>query len=99
MSVYSWGVLAGLFLMISGSLKLLTGEDSVYWGIPVPAWSGWFFLPAGIAIAITSFRSLRRSDAAPKRFTEEEIAQAEAELDAMYLRETGEMPSKPEEEQ
>ncbi len=38
---------------------------------------------------------IRRRDLQPKTYTEEEDARAEAEMDAWYLREHGELPEKP----
>ena len=97
MSIHWWGIVAGFCLLYSGTMKIITGMDGEYWGVPVPAWTGWIFLPLGVTIFSLSFRALRRGEGKnnPKAYTAEEAARAEAALDAMYLREHGAPPEKP----
>ena len=95
MSMHWGGIFAGVLLFLSGTYDLLTGEGGTYWGFPVPYWVGWMFLPTGIILFVSSFRALRRGDGKSPIYTEEDAKKAEAELDAMYLRNHGEPPEKP----
>jgi len=87
--------------MVGSSLYgLIFIEEGFMWrGTFVPVWTEWLMLPLGLLITTLAILSIRRGEAKPKPYTDEEIAQAEAELDAMYLRETGEEPKKPEKDQ
>ena len=92
-----WGIIAGILLSFLGAQKIITGKPGIYWGgVPIPAWTGWFQLPAGIALLFLAIRGLRRDKNAPKPIIniDEEAKRAEAELDAMYLREHGKLPEK-----
>ena len=87
-----WGFLGGSIPFLSGLWKIVTGEGGDYWGVPVPYWVGWVFMPAGALWMIVSLRG--RIVVEPRPYTEEDAQKAEAELDAMYLRDYGEPPEK-----
>ena len=89
------GLILGVILASSGMMKLITNEPGYAWGVfPVPAWTGWLLIPIGVIIFILSFRALRRKPRRPPSFTEEDARKAEAEMDAMYFKEHGELPEK-----
>ena len=95
---YWWGILLGALASLLGAHKLVTGEPGLYWGdVPIPAWTGWIQLPFGIWVLFLSIRALRRNRNTPEPPVDidEDAARAEAELDAMYLREHGKLPEKP----
>ena len=85
----------GIMLTVDGAYFTITGRGSSYWGFPVAYWVRWSFLLMGIIICMLSIRALRRGEGKPKKYTEEDATRAEAELDAMYLRDHGELPEKP----
>ena len=89
----------GLMFSFLGSYGILTGK--LYLSkenIPIPAWTGWVQLPFGIWVLFLSIRAWWRnqknpdSESARNVTLDEEASRAEAELDAMYLREHGEPP-------
>ena len=93
-----WLIFAVGCLLTGGSIYgLLTIDDGFEWrGVYIPIWTDWFLLFCGILILILSIRAIRRGEGKPKVYTTEDAARAEAEMDAMYLREHGEPPEKPE---
>ena len=97
-SMSHWlGVLFGVGFSFLGAHKILTGEPGIRWGIPIPAWTGWVQLPVGIWALVVFTRALwrDRNKVEPVVNLDEEAARAEADLDAMYLRDHGELPEKP----
>ena len=95
-----WSLAFGCIATVSSLCGLLFIDDGFMWrGVFIPIWTDWLVLLLGIIITVLSILSIRRGETKPKPYTDEEIAQAEADLDAMYLRETGELPKKPEKEQ
>lgn len=95
-----WGLALGCATLFSSIFGLVyLGEGYTWRGGFVSRWTLWLLLPAGALITVLSILSIWRGEAKPKPYTDEEIAQAEADLDALYLRETGELPKKPEKEQ
>ena len=94
------GTILGALLLFSGVTKVVFKEEGAAWGLfPVPVWTGWLFLAVGAFVMTLSIRSICRSKSNTKSYTDEDIAQAEAELNAMYLHETGELPKKPKKEE
>ena len=98
---WGWISLGALFSFF-GAREILTGESYLYHGdVIIHAWYGWVELHAGIWILFLSIRALWRnkknpeSESARNLTLDEEAAHAEAQLDAMYLREHGEPPQKP----
>jgi len=95
-----WGILLGVLASLLGAHKLLTGEPGLYWGnVPIPAWVGWVQLPFGLWVLFLSIRALKRNWHTPEPppppvNIDEEAAKAEAEMDAMYVRDHGELPDK-----
>ena len=91
------GTILGVLFSYLGTHKILTGEPGNYHGLPIPAWVGWIQLPAGLWVLFFSIRALKRDWHIPKPPVniDEEAARAEAEMDAMYLREHGTPPEKP----
>ena len=90
----------GLALSFVGFFMLLYGEEGFYWrGGFISPWISWFLLPIGIIITILSLRSFQQQGSQSKTYSDEEVAQSEAEMDAMYFREHGEMPQKPTKEE
>lgn len=89
-------LIGGVLLVISGSLTLLYG-DRPWRGTIIPAWTAWPEIFLGVIVCALAIRNLRRRKPPKKQppLTDEEIALAEAELDALYLREHGELPQKP----
>lgn len=87
----------GVLASLSGARQILTGEPGIRGGVEIPVWAGWIELPFGIWVLFLSIRALRRNRniPAPPVNIDEEAARAEAELDAMYLREHGKLPEKP----
>ena len=97
-SMGQWGWLfVGAVFSFFGAHKVLTGEPGIYWDVPIPAWTGWIELPVGLWVLFVSIRALRRNRNKPEPVVniDEDAARAEAELDAMYLREHGKLPEKP----
>jgi len=93
------GILIGVIFSYIGAYKLLTGEPGDYHGLPIPVWVGWFQLPLGLWALFLSIRALRRNWHTPEPppppvNIDEEAAKAEAEMDAMYVRDHGELPDK-----
>ena len=99
MSIYWWSLLAGILLVLSGAMKLLTGESGLYWGVAVPAWGGFIFLPVGIIFTVMSIRALRRGEGKAPKYSDEDVTRAKAELDRLYLREHGRPPEPPKSEE
>ena len=94
-----FGVFVGVVLSYLGALKILTGEPGYYRGHSIPAWIGWVQLPFGLWFLFLSIRALKRNWHTPKPppppvNIDEEAAKAEAEMDAMYVRDHGELPDK-----
>ena len=93
MNTYWWGIVASILLIISGLIDVITGKEGSYWGFPVPAWSGWIFLPIGIIIFAFCIRALRRGEGTSRPYSDEDAARAKEELDHMYLKEHGSLPN------
>ena len=93
-SAWLWLILG--CMITGGSLYGLTmTENGLGWrGVPVPLWAHWLLLICGIALLALSIRALLQGKGKHEPFTDEDAARAEAELDAMYLREHGELPDK-----
>ena len=96
---YWWGVFIGVGLSFLGAHTILTGESGTRWGVAIPSWTGWVQLPVGIWVLFVSIRALWRDRNKVEPVVvvnlDEEAARAEADLDAMYLRDHGELPEKP----
>ena len=94
----SWwcGILLGVLASFSGARQLLTGEPGFRGGLEIPAWTGWVQLPFGLWVLFLSIRALKRNWHTPEPPVnlDEEAAKAEAEMDAMYVRDHGELPDK-----
>lgn len=99
MKGYGGYLIVGLLFFLLGIEKIITGTGGLYWGVRIPAWTGWVQLPVGIVFLVVSIRVLWRNrnepKPLPKIYTDEDAAKAEAEMDALYLREHGELPEKP----
>lgn len=89
-------LVGGILLVISGSLTLLSG-DRPWRGTIIPAWTAWPEILLGVIACALAIWNLRRQKGRPKQpaYTDEDIAHAEADLDAMYLQEHGKLPEKP----
>ena len=97
---FAWGYfILGLIIILS-SLGLLLNGPRVWRASVIPEWNGWPGLVLGCAICIIALRTIRRNKNNPKPFTysDEDVTKAKAELDAIYLREHGELPQKPKPE-
>jgi len=99
------GLFCGSLLIGISAYNLLTikGDGYMSWkGVYVPVWENWFLLLAGIVIIAPSLYDLMRGKDKPEScaetYTDKETAQAEAEMDAMYFRQYGELPEKPKPE-
>ena len=93
------GIIAGVAFSYLGAHKIITGEPGgFWWGGSIPAWTGWVQLPLGLLLLFVSIRALWRYKPTPKPPVniDEEAARAEAAMDAMYLRDHGKAPEKPE---
>ena len=86
--------LCGIILIVD-SLLLLAYGDSVWRGTLIPAWTGWPGLFLGVLLIIVYFRFLRGVKEKPRTYTDEDAQKAEAEMDAMYVRDHGRLPEKP----
>ena len=89
----------GCLITGGSAYGLLTIDDGYYrHGVYVPIWGNWLLLPVGLIIMIIAIRAILRGEAKPIPYSDEELAKAKAELDALYLREHGELPQKPKPE-
>ena len=89
-------LIGGILLVISGLLTLEAG-DHMWRDTIVPGWTAWPKIILGLAVCGLSLWNLRRNKDHLKRpacTTDEEAAKAEAEMDAMYVRDHGELPDK-----
>jgi len=99
-----WGSLIVGCIFIAGSLYgWSVGIGAFGKGGPSPPiWTNWIFLFSGIGITAYSIYGFILRKEKPEVHTEtctdEEVAKAEAEMDAMYLRQYGELPEKPKPE-
>ena len=96
MNIHWGGVLISIVLIFGGVLNLLTGSGLKYWGAAAPAWSWLIFLPVGIIVGFWSARALLRGEGKKPVYTDEDIVRAKEKMDAMYLRDHGKAPEKPE---
>jgi hypothetical protein len=82
-------LLVGVLLVVLGTLAIISGSGIPIGRFQTPTvdWIGWVLLPAGIAICIMTIIWIRRGGAKPKKFTDEEVAQAKKELNMMYFKE------------
>lgn len=89
-------LVGGILLIVSGSLTLLSGNRP-WRGTIIPSWTAWPEILLGVIICVLAIWSLYHNKGRPKQpaNTAEDVAQAEAELDAMYFREHGKLPDKP----
>ncbi|MDR1241360.1 MAG: hypothetical protein LBM00_01035 [Deltaproteobacteria bacterium] len=89
-------LVGGILMVFDGSLTLLSG-DRLWRGTIIPAWTAWPEILLGAIVCALAIWDMRRSKGHPKQpvYTDEDVARAEDELDAMYLREHGELPQKP----
>ncbi len=96
MNRYWSTLILGLAAIVS-SLYVLPGEGR-YWGFPVPVWGEWLMLVVGSIIAMISLFCMLRGKGKYKPYTDQDIQQAKADLERMYLRDHGELPHYPEQE-
>lgn len=101
-TTYWAGFSSAIILIWCGVTTIQKDEPYFYRGVGlIPPWFGWIDLFAGIWILFLSIRAVWRNRQNPQPEStkndtlDEEAARAEAELDAMYLREHGEPPQKP----
>ena len=90
----------GIFLVFDGLRALLTGEPGTFRDVPLADWAGLAFVPLGIIMIILSVRSIhtwKRPE--PPQYTDDDIRQAKAKLNQMYLREHGRPPEPPKSEE
>ena len=96
------GIIAGAAFSYLGAHKIITGKPGLYWGdVSIPAWTGWVQLPFGLLLLFVSIRAWWRNrhtprTPAPPVNIDEEAARAEAAMDAMYARDHGKAPEKPQ---
>lgn len=84
-----------IMIIICSVLGLGFGEIS-WRDVVVPQWELWPLLFIGIIICIISIRAIQRGEGKKKekKYTDEDAARAEAEMDKIYLKEHGAPPDK-----
>ncbi len=101
---YFWGIFLGMGFSFLGLYKVVTGKSGWYGDLPIPAWTGWLQLPFGLCCLFWGIRGLWRNWNAPPEpepiiqpgDLDAQIAEEQTKLDALYLREHGRLPEKPE---
>lgn len=91
----SWAaIIAGLLLAVVNTLSIFDG-GGIFRGFHLPVWTCSGLALCGIFFVILGIRGVRRKkELAPHVYTAEDAQKAEAEMDAMYLRDHGEPPEK-----
>ena len=92
-----WSAVLGIGLLVGSVLNLPDG--GTFRGFSVPSWGRWLLLFVGIAILCLTISSALRKKRITPSYTDEDVLRAKKIMDKMYLREHGEPPPAPRQDE